>query len=90
MATGPSSGAHNFLEDPESNAPKTGGRNFAEEKYPQKDIDHSAGGGSYDPASVPSGGNLPYPAADPSRQEQVRENSPGVAEKAPLPFKNLK
>lgn len=87
---GPSSGAHNFIEDPASNAPATGGRDFAAEQYKQPTIDHSAGGGSYDPGSVPQGGELPFPVADPSSEEQAREDNPGVADKAPLPFKNLR
>src|SRR5687767_14997635 len=89
-APGSGGGGHNFVEDPASHAPKTGGRDFAAEKYPQSNIDHSAGGGSYDPSTVPSGGPLPYPAADPSKEEQNREDNPGVADKAPLPFKNLR
>lgn len=83
---GPSTGAHNFLEDPASGAPKEGGRDFAAEqpnKQQPRDDEEIAG-------SVPAGGPLPYPAADPSAGERARENNPGVADKAPLPFKNLR
>lgn len=90
MAQGSSSGAHNFLKDPESGASKEGGRDFTKESRPQEPIDHTPDGGCYDPASVPQGGPLPFPAADPSKGEQSRENNPGVADKAPVPFKNLR
>lgn len=57
---GPTSGAHDFLTDPASNAPKTGGRDFTRESRPQR-----GGPPGYNAESVPSGGPLPFPAADP-------------------------
>jgi hypothetical protein len=89
MAAGPYTGAHNFVADPKSAAPAAGSRDFAAEQYPQSKMDTS-GVGTDDPASIPAGGPWPYPAADPSAQEQAREHNPGIADKAPLPYKNLR
>lgn len=85
MAEGPSSGAHNFLENPESNAPNKGGRNFLEESRAQ-DIGPED---TIDQASVPDGGTLPWPKADPTA---TADGCPdGVAETVKnMPFKNLR
>lgn len=62
QAAGPSSGAHDFITDPKSNAPATGGRDFTKESRPQ-------GGDRMAPDintdSIPAGGRLPFPSADP-------------------------
>lgn len=55
---GPSNGAHNFLEDPGSNAPTSGGRDFTKESIGQK-----SGSDDVDKASVPSGGEMPFGGA---------------------------
>jgi len=60
-SAGASSGAHNFLEDPASNAPKTGGRDFTKESRPQevgKPEDR------YNSDTVPEGGDLPFDQTD--------------------------
>lgn len=59
---GPSSGGHDFLTNPKSNAPSSGGRDFTRESRPQP------GGGAqgYNPESVPAGGPLPFANTDPS------------------------
>ena len=82
----------NFLKDPKmgTGGDSKGARDFSAEKYPQKNLEEGSDFGNFDPGSVPEGGKLPFPSADPSRQEQSRENSPGVAEQAPKPFKNLR
>lgn len=86
---GPSSGGHNFLEDPESNAPSTGGRDFTKESRDQPSMDHSADGGSYDPASVPQGGPLPFGTGD--AWAKAEDEPDGLAESVnKTPFKNLK
>lgn len=54
--TGPSSGAHDFITDPASGAPKTGGRDFAAEPPPEQ----QSGNSGYNPDSVPQGGTLPF------------------------------
>lgn len=81
MASGPSTGAHNFNADPQSSAPATGGRNFSAEKYSQEARDQEDIAGS-----IPAGGTLPYPAADPPAAEDIS----GIAGKGSVPFKNLR
>jgi len=49
------SGAHDFLKDPKSHAPATGGRDFTKESRPQSEAEaRSAGNPNAD--SIPSGG----------------------------------
>lgn len=82
---GPSKGAHNFLEDPESGAPKTGGRDFTTESRAQKMGPED----TIDKASVPQGGPLPF--GNDSWAKNADENADGVADTVKnTPFKNLK
>ena len=62
QAAGPYSGAHDFLTNPKGSAPPGSGRDFTKESRPQK-ADGPAPDINAD--SVPDGGKLPYPAADP-------------------------
>lgn len=57
---GASSGAHDFLTDPESNSPKTGGRDFTKESRPQKD----GAAPDLNQESVPEGGTMPFAKDD--------------------------
>lgn len=78
---GPSTGAHDFVEDPEPHGSKEGGRDFTEESRPQKT-------GEPDRENVPPGGPLPYPSVDPSKEA---DGYPGdVGGTGRVPFKNLR
>lgn len=85
QASGSSSGAHNFIEDPESHAPATGGRDFSKENRPQKDGDPED---RYCPDSPPDGGDLPFEQADKASQD-VRDDMTGQLVEDPKhkPFK---
>jgi len=84
MAEGPDSGAHNFLEDPSSAAPTTGGRDFTKESREQK----SGPADDIDKPSVPQGGPMPFGTGDSwARGESTADG--GIAP-ATTPFKNLK
>lgn len=89
MADGPSTGAHNFIEDPASHAPETGGRDFTKESRDQPNMNHAAGGGSYDPSSVPAGGTMPFGTGD--SWAKAEEDVDGLADDVKqMPFKNLR
>lgn len=59
------SGSHDFIKDPASGAPKTGGRDFTEENLNEKQKE----GSGCNTESIPSGGKLPFPEADPGKRE---------------------
>lgn len=80
---GSSDGGHNFLEDPESAAPKAGGRDFTAESRDQK----SGPDPTIDKASVPSGGPLPFAGPDGLKADDTKD---GGVEPAKSPFKNLR
>lgn len=80
---GDSSGAHNFLEDPASAAPKTGGRDFTAESREQK----TGPADTIDKASVPQGGTMPFGTGD--KWAKGEETADGGIEPK-TPFKNLK
>lgn len=69
-SSGSYSGSHDFIKDPASGAPKTGGRDFTEEN---KNAEQKEGHG-YNEESVPQGGALPFPAADPGKREVSMES----------------
>lgn len=82
---GPSSGAHDFIKDPASHAPATGGRDFSQESRTQKTGDPAD---RYCPDSPPDGGTLPFEDADKASQD-VRDDMTGqlVEEPKHKPFK---
>lgn len=85
QADGPSSGAHNFIEDPASHAPATGGRDFSKESRPQKDGDPED---RYCPDSPPDGGALPFGDTDKASQAARDDMTGQVADKPKhMPFK---
>lgn len=57
LSGGASTGAHDFIEQPESDAPKTGGRDFTKESRSQQMTADSG----YNKDSVPSGGDSVLP-----------------------------
>lgn len=81
---GSSSGGHNFIEDPESAAPKTGGRDFTKESREQPTGQAS----DIDKTSVPQGGLLPFGGGD--KWAKKEEDADGGIEPGTSPFKNLK
>lgn len=82
---GASDGAHNFLEDPESAAPKTGGRDFTKESRDQEVGTLP----TLDKASVPQGGTMPFGTGDKWAKEED-DGAEGGIEPTKTPFKNLK
>ncbi len=66
-SSGGYSGAHDFLTDPASAAPKTGGRDFTEENMNDEQKD----GSGANKESIPSGGKLPFPEADPGKRDGI-------------------
>lgn len=85
MADGPSSGAHNFIKDPESHAPSTGGRDFTKESREQSDGPLP----TIDDASIPAGGKLPFGTGD--AWSKAEETADGTADTVKhTPFKNLR
>lgn len=85
QADGSSSGAHNFLEDPASHAPATGGRDFSKESRPQEKGDPED---RYCPDSPPDGGDMPFGQVDKASQA-ARDDVTGqlVEEPKHKPFK---
>jgi len=84
MAEGSSSGAHNFLTDPSSNASTSGGRDFTAESREQK----SGPAPDIDKASVPAGGPFPFGTGD--KWAGAEETADGGIAPGTSPFKNLK
>ena len=82
---GASNGAHNFLEDPASAAPKSGGRDFTTES---RDLP-SGQAPDLDKASIPDGGLLPFGGGDKWAKDPDCSTDGGVEPKS-MPFKNLK
>jgi len=68
QATGASSGAHNFLEEPTSNT-SDGGRDFTKENRPQEAGDPAD---RYNESSVPDGGDLPFEQTDDTADNDER------------------
>lgn len=60
-----SSGGHDFIEDPKSAAPATGGRDFTKESREQKDGDNGANADS-----IPEGGKDPFAQTDKVAKER--------------------
>ena len=65
-ANGPTTGAHDFVTDPESHAPKTGGRDFTKESRPQTE----GGALEINEDSIPDGGTLPFAGNDSLARER--------------------
>ena len=85
QADGASSGAHNFIEDPASAAPKTGGRDFSMESRAQKTGNPED---RYCPDSVPDGGDLHFEDMDDASQAARGDMTGQLVEKAKhMPFK---
>jgi hypothetical protein len=85
QAAGPSSGAHNFLEDPASHAPATGGRDFSKESRPQQ---MGYPEDRYCPYSPPEGGDMPFEQIDKASQASRDEMTGQLAEEPKhKPFK---
>jgi hypothetical protein len=84
--TGGASGAHDFVTDPKSHSPSTGGRDFTKESRPQPGPVESADS-TICPESIPAGGRIlkadPMPVS-----KMVSGTAQGPAQ--PTPFKNLK
>ena len=78
---GPSDGAHDFLVDPASGAPKTGGRDFTQENREQEE-----GNSGYNPETVPDGGPLPFTKNDSTAESRDGTGTIVEAEKH-KPFK---
>ncbi len=62
QSAGAYSGAHDFIKDPASGADASGGRDFTKESRPQPGDQAPQ---DINPQSIPAGGKLPFPAADP-------------------------
>lgn len=85
QAGGPLSGAHNFIEDPASHAPATGGRDFSKESRTQEKGDPAD---RYCPDSPPDGGDLPFDDADKASQEARADMTGELVDKPKhVPFK---
>ncbi|HUU43033.1 MAG TPA: hypothetical protein VMX57_04600 [Planctomycetota bacterium] len=81
---GSDSGAHNFLEDPESGAAKSGGRDFTKESREQK----SGPADDLDKPSIPQGGTMPFATGD--KWAGMEETADGGVRPAQSPMKNLR
>lgn len=82
--SGASSGAHNFITDPKSNSPATGGRDFSKESRPQQMRKPSPG--YPNTQEIPTGGTMPL--ADPGPvSKSVSGNAGGVQGVSQKPFR---
>jgi len=80
------SGAHNFLTDPASNAPKTGGRDFTKEKRPQSEAKPEV---VPNPQEIPAGGVILKADPGPVSAKVTGTATPPGATRSPFKLKGL-
>jgi hypothetical protein len=80
--SGPSTGANNFLENPEGNGSSGEGRDFTKESRMQP----TGSPPDIDTSSIPAGGKMPFGTGD----SWARGDADGGVQPPKMPFKNLR
>lgn len=80
---GDATGAHDFVQDPNSHAPAAGGRDFTKESKPQQMGQPT----EINPDDMAPGGRLPFPQLDSVAQARKDANVDVAATAAHKPFK---
>lgn len=85
--SGGASGAHDFVTDPKSHSPSTGGRDFTKESRVQPPVKDSQDT-TISPESIPAGGRILK--ADPMPVSKMVSGTAQGVTPAKMPFKGMK